>query len=283
MRDRSPGETFPACPVRVPSTRQVPQRSPLRYPGGKSRLIPHVRLWLSSLRRTAGKPPDHLVEPFAGGGIISLTAAAEKLARHILMGDTDAEIATMWQTCLTRGDVLAKAIGAYRLDLEPPARDDPNPIRRALGTLIRNRTKYNGNLTTRAGQSTPENQRWYGKTIADRVQAIHAMRRRITFQQADWTETSAQHRHDSHAALFIDPPYSRKGKRPLYSHRVVDQKRLFAFLSDARNDFLMTCENCGETTELVRTHRFSAVTVNLRNGANGESRELLITRRPVFT
>ena len=55
VRDRSPGETFPACPVRVPSTRQVPQRSPLRYPGGKSRLIPHVRLWLSSLRRTAGK------------------------------------------------------------------------------------------------------------------------------------------------------------------------------------------------------------------------------------
>ena len=61
----------------------VPQRSPLRYPGGKTWLIPHIRAWLTTL-----KPgPELLVEPFAGGGIVSLTAVMEGLAARCLMAE----------------------------------------------------------------------------------------------------------------------------------------------------------------------------------------------------
>ena len=54
---------------------QVRQISPFRYPGGKTWLVPVAREWLASLGR-----PAHLLEPFAGGGVIGLTAAAEHLA-----------------------------------------------------------------------------------------------------------------------------------------------------------------------------------------------------------
>ncbi len=53
----------------------VPQRSPFRYPGGKTWLIPTVRQWLKQDRKSV----NLLIEPFAGGGIVSLTAAFEKL------------------------------------------------------------------------------------------------------------------------------------------------------------------------------------------------------------
>src|SRR6266498_1526470 len=55
-----------AKPVNVAS---VPQRSPFRYPGGKTWFVPYLRDWLHSLR----KRPAVFVEPFAGGGIASLT------------------------------------------------------------------------------------------------------------------------------------------------------------------------------------------------------------------
>lgn len=34
---------------RVVNVASVPQRSPFRYPGGKTWLVPYVRLWLSSI------------------------------------------------------------------------------------------------------------------------------------------------------------------------------------------------------------------------------------------
>ena len=49
----------------------VPQRSPFRYPGRKTWLIPTVRQWLKQENKIA----KELIEPFAGGGIVSLTTA----------------------------------------------------------------------------------------------------------------------------------------------------------------------------------------------------------------
>ena len=66
---------------RVVNVACVKQRSPFRYPGGKTWLVPDVTLWLSRRKRQAG----HFVELFAGGGIVGLTVAAEGLADHVTM------------------------------------------------------------------------------------------------------------------------------------------------------------------------------------------------------
>lgn len=57
------GGTLPTEIVNVAS---VPQRSPFRYPGGKTWLVPLIRQWLISLP----KRPAELIEPFAGGAIV---------------------------------------------------------------------------------------------------------------------------------------------------------------------------------------------------------------------
>ena len=56
----------------------VPQCSPLRYPGGKTWLIPHVEAWLRQL----DPKPALLVEPFCGGGSVSLSAVMEGWAER---------------------------------------------------------------------------------------------------------------------------------------------------------------------------------------------------------
>lgn len=86
----------------------VPQRSPFRYPGGKTWLIPYLRQWLSPhIRQQFGLMPVrpvHLIEPFAGGGIVSLTAAAEDLTDHVTMVEIDEDVAAVWQTILDGED-----------------------------------------------------------------------------------------------------------------------------------------------------------------------------------
>lgn len=74
----------------------VPQRSPFRYPGGKTWLVPTVRQWLKQERKSVSE----LIEPFAGGGIVSLTAAFERLADEIVMVEMDEEVAAVWEVIL---------------------------------------------------------------------------------------------------------------------------------------------------------------------------------------
>ncbi len=57
----------PASGILAINVAAGPQRSPLRDPGGTTWLAPHISEWLKGGCR-------HLVEPFAGGGIVALTA-----------------------------------------------------------------------------------------------------------------------------------------------------------------------------------------------------------------
>lgn len=81
---------------RVVNVASVPQRSPFRYPGGKTWLIPRIRQWLGSLPQR----PAELIEPFAGGAIVSLTVTAEGLADHVTMVELDDAVAAVWQTII---------------------------------------------------------------------------------------------------------------------------------------------------------------------------------------
>lgn len=72
----------------------VPQRSPFRYPGGKTWAVPIIRKWLGQAQSSVSL----LVEPFCGGGIASLTAVAEGLAQQAEMIELDHEVAAVWKT-----------------------------------------------------------------------------------------------------------------------------------------------------------------------------------------
>ena len=92
-------------PVNVAS---VPQRSLFRYPGGKTWLVPRVRQWLLSMPLK----PRRFVEPFLGGGIISLTVASEDLADSVVMVELDDEVAAVWKVVLSKeANWLSERIG----------------------------------------------------------------------------------------------------------------------------------------------------------------------------
>lgn len=72
-------------------------RSPFRYPGGKTWLVPHVRRWLTSL----SSPPREFVEPFAGGAIVGLSMLFDGLTAHLTLVELDEDVAAVWKTMLS--------------------------------------------------------------------------------------------------------------------------------------------------------------------------------------
>ena len=272
-------------PVNVAS---VPQRSPFRYPGGKTWLVPLFRRWLLSI----SSRPNVLVEPFAGGGIISLTTAFEQLAGRVVMVELDKQISAVWKTILGgQAEWLAKRILAFDLSVESAQREfakTPELERDlAFQTIVKNRTAHGGILADGAGVlKHGENgkgilSRWYPQTIAKRITNIELVANRIEFVHGDAFEVLTRFRNDREAVFFIDPPYTAGGKRAgsrLYNHSVVDHERLFSVCEKLRGDFLMTYDNADEVCALAARHGFATKPVPMKNTHHAEMTELLIGR-----
>ncbi len=272
-------------PVNVAS---VPQRSPFRYPGGKTWLVPLFRRWMMSLP----SQPAVLVEPFAGGGIISLTAAFEQMAERVVMVELDEQIAAVWQTILGgEAEWLAKRILSFDLTVESAKAEfarNPKSLRElAFQTVLKNRTAHGGILADGAGVlKNGENgkgilSRWYPQTIAKRITNIGYVTQRIEFVKGDAFAELTRFRSDRNAVFFIDPPYTAGGKSAgsrLYNHSEVDHDRLFSLCEKLRGDFLMTYDNAEEVRALAERHGFQTKPVAMKNTHHAEMNELLIGR-----
>lgn len=272
-------------PVNVAS---VPQRSLFRYPGGKTWLVPVFRRWMASFP----SKPSLLIEPFAGGGIIGLTAAFETLADKVLLVELDERVAAVWITTLNDdAGWLANAI--LNFDLNPDSalqllNSKPSSTKDlALQTIVRNRTAHGGILAEGAGViKVGENgkgilSRWYPKTLSTRIKVISHIAERIEFIQGDAFSVLEDKKELDSAAFFIDPPYTAGGKNAgsrLYTHSVIDHDQLFCSCSDLKGDFLMTYDNSAEVSSLAKNYGFDTRPVSMKNTHHAKMEELLIGR-----
>jgi len=272
-------------PVNVAS---VPQRSPFRYPGGKTWLVPQVRLWLTSQPNR----PRQLIEPFAGGGIVSLTAVCENLVDSAVMVELDDQVASVWDTILgCEYAWLIQHILEFQLteeSVQQTLSSLPRSAReKAFQTLVKNRTYHGGILAPGSGPIRyGENgkgirSRWYPETIARRIEAIHKVKDRLDFVEGDGFEILTINADRTDVAFFIDPPYTAGGKNAgsrLYLHNEIDHRELFRIARMLQGDLLMTYDNAGEILTLAHEHGFHTRDVAMNNTHHAEMTELLVGR-----
>ncbi|MCE7924922.1 MAG: DNA adenine methylase [Haliscomenobacteraceae bacterium CHB4] len=266
----------------VVNVASVPQRSPFRYPGGKTWLIPTVRKWLRQSELT----PHLLIEPFAGGGIVSLTAAFENLAEQILMVELDPEVAAVWEVILNgKNEWLAQRIFDFELTIENvQAEIEKNDKRQedvAFCTILKNRIFHGGILAKGSGMikngegGKGIHSRWYPKTLRDRILAIKLIRHKIQFVNGDAFEIITANQKNDNAYFFIDPPYSVAGKR-LYTLYDIDHARLFQLVKQLSGRFLMTYDDTPEIRHLANKNKLPYRTIPMKTTHHLEKNELLI-------
>ena len=272
-------------PVNVAS---VQQRSPFRYPGGKTWFVPTFRQWIA----TMFPKPQILIEPFAGGGIISLTALCENLVQKAVMVELDDEIAAVWES-LVKGDGewLATRILTFELSKEAVIdelkRLSQSTKEKAFQTILKNRTFHGGILAEGSGflkygeNGKGIHSRWYPANIAKRILNLTHIADRIDFRCNDGLEVMQEFsdRHD--AIYFIDPPYTAGGKKAgkrLYKHYALDHERLFDVCEALQGDFLMTYDNAEEVKKMARSHNFQMRLIPMNNTHHATMEELVIGR-----
>lgn len=275
---------------KIVNVASIPQRSPFRYPGGKTWLVPYIRSWLRSLP----KKPPLFAEPFAGGGIVSMTVGFESLADHVAMVELDEDITAVWQAILGKdAEWLAKQIMEFDLTIENVraelAKTSRTVRQMAFNTILKNRTFHGGIMAHGSGMlkhgesGKGIKSRWYPKTLHDRIMAIADYKDRFDFQAGDGIEFIVEHSKRKDAVFFIDPPYTAGGKgkragRRLYKHCELDHDALFNAAGNAKGDFLMTYDNDPEVLAMAKERAFDTEVVPMKNTHHAEMVELLIGR-----
>ena len=274
--------------TRIINVASVPKRSPFRYPGGKTWLVPKARTWMRSL----AFKPKLFIEPFAGGGIISLTVASEKLADHVIMCELDPDVAAVWRFA-TSTDYKQLIERILRFEVseanvkEVLAGESPKDCDVAFRTIIKNRMFHGGILAPGSSlMKSGENgkglsSRWYAKTLATRLEAIADIKDRITVVEADGITLMTEHNDDDSTATFIDPPYTAAGKKAgsrLYRYNELDHRALFCAAKSLSGDFLMTYDNAEGVKALASEHGFDTEEISMKNTHHAKMTELLIGR-----
>lgn len=280
-----------AAGVSNPNDDAVIKISPFRYPGGKTWLAPDVRDWLAALPRR----PSVFVEPFAGGGSVSLNVAAAGLADRVRMVEIDPDVASVWTVALKapEGDLedLCARIRRFQVGrgavvaalAEVPA----CTVGRAFRTILRNRMNRDGNLTGRAGLQREGEagrglaSRWYPTTLVRRLRAVRSLAGRVDFVHGDAFAEMARYAGDPGAAFFVDPPYTAGGAKVgsrLYPHSDVDHPALFALASTVRGPAMLTYDDVPEAEALAAAHGMAVERVPMRGTQRKVKFELVMTK-----
>lgn len=207
--------------------------SPLRYPGGKSRLIGTV---LGACREDY---IESFIEPFAGGASVGLSLLLAGRIKELYLNDADFGVYSLFCMIQEHPEVLKELISTFIPSKEAYNRckeivlssyKDCTKEEAAWSLLVTNRLAFSG-IPFANCMSKPE-ARWNAKTLCNRIDKIHRVAEHIHVSNLDAYSFIEEMYWKPRATLFIDPPYYEKGNK-LYpcSYTEEDHKKL-SFLLD---------------------------------------------------
>ncbi|WP_395894896.1 DNA adenine methylase (plasmid) [Bacillus safensis subsp. safensis] len=215
-------ESSPARSKSVKTTRKFNKRlSPLRYPGGKSK-ITDILYQKIQVNRS-----NKLVGVFAGGASFELSMLEAGVVDRVILNDLDYGIYSLFRIICENPEALINKIQHTELNHSNffTARDtildnysNKTPLEAAWALLIANRLSYSGitkanPLGGRKGTITQLLSRWNKVELCKRIKKIHSMAERIEVTQIDALELIEEEYWNEATTLFIDPPYVKKGSQ----------------------------------------------------------------------
>jgi DNA adenine methylase len=284
MRLPRTASSLPLFTIQEPivNVASVPQRSPFRYAGGKTWLIPQIRRWLASLP----SKPSEFIEAFAGGASVGLTVGIEARAEHVTLIELDRDVSVVWEAIFGgRSEALCDRLLTFKMTRDS-ARDiiESKPrsiVDRAFRTLVRNRVLHGGILAPGASMMNEgENgrgvlSRWYPATLANRIRSLALHRSRFAALPLDGVGVIRSNANRSDTAFFVDPPYTVAGRR-LYTCHQIDHEELFDACSRVQGAVLLTYDNTPQVRAWAAKYGFDTALVPMKSRQHTVKLELLI-------
>ena len=230
-------------------------KTPLRYPGGKSRalkqILPHIPLSIAEFR-----------EPFVGGGSVffAIRSLFQDRIKSYWINDLNYDLYCFWKeardnapnlvaalrkthTITTDGRALFEELTLTKDQLSQN-RNALCEFQRAVRFFILNRITFSG-IVDSGGYSQSAYEKRFTDSSIERVKNISPHLSGIKITNDDYTEALFQ--EGDNVFIFLDPPYWKATESKLYGvrgtlHTAFDHVQFAENMRKCQHKWLITCQ-----------------------------------------
>ncbi len=257
-------------------------KSPLRYPGGKSKaleqilpLIPHF---------------EEFREPFVGGGSVFLALKQLYPHRKYWINDLYFELYKFWEYSQKDLQGLINQVNVWKKEFENGKAlhkflgeniNSFDDLKKASAFFVFNRITFSG-TTEAGGFSEQAFQKRFTESSIQRLELLKNVVKNTTITNLDYEEVVGT--TGENVFIFLDPPYFSATKSALYGkkgklHKGFDHKRFAEVMKNCNHKWLITYDNCEYIKDLFSFANIVEwdLMYGMRNQAensNGASRQL---------
>jgi DNA adenine methylase len=262
--------------------------SPLRYPGGKAKLLPYF----TEVVKANGLYKSTYCEPYAGGAGLALKLLSTGFVERLSLNDVDESIFAFWKSVLDQPDEFCRLIENAAMTIDEwhrqqeiwRGRDVDNPLQLGFAAFYLNRTNRSG-IIEGAGPIGGYSQsgKWKLDVRLNReaqigyVQALKAFRSRITVTNEDALDFVAYAFEHRETFCYLDPPYYVKGSklyRNFYRHD--DHVEVLNLLRENRNArWVVSYDDVPQIREIYSEFDPISYSLSYSAGASATGREVI--------
>ncbi|MBE3100076.1 MAG: DNA adenine methylase [Planctomycetes bacterium] len=243
-------------------------RSPLRYPGGKSRLSIFIR----SLMKANDLLGGTYIEPFAGGAGVAWALLFDGSASHVYLNDLDPAIFAFWNCVLKRTEELCRTIRDTPVNMRVWRRQRQvldnasrhSQVELGFAAFFLNRTNRSGIIRAGVIGGKQQSGRWkldarFNKPdLISRIQRIAGYANRVSL----WNRDAAKFLVDilpqapKKSLVFLDPPYYHRGMDLYHNHYKPKDHTYLARIINNRvsRPWVVSYDNVAEIRQLYCKH-----------------------------
>ena len=263
--------------------------SPLRYPGGKSKLTPLIK----SLMAKAGLVNATYIEPFAGGAGVAMSLLLDGTADQVVINDLDKAVYSFWRAVKTESNALIKMIANTQITIDERSRQQTiyrtekrYSVELAFAALFLNRVNRSGIITGGPIGGHEQNGNWklnarFNKeAIIDRIAEISRKKNAIVVYNQDVITLIDNFlpKYTANAFIYFDPPYYNKAKR-LYKNALTHAAHVRIanrILDYVDCPWLLTYDDVAEIRKLYAERGIKRFDLNYSAANKGKASEIIV-------
>lgn len=265
--------------------------SPLRYPGGKGKILDFVKNIYQHNDFTQGT----YIEPYAGGAGVALGLLLEQYVNKIIINDLDIFIFYFWKTIAHNTDYLIKKIHDVKIDMREwqKQKDIYNdyenflPEEIAFAFFFLNRVNHSGVINggiiggLKQNGNYRINSRFNKQNLIKRIELIGKQASKIEITNLDALDLlkKINKKNIKDTFIYMDPPYYKKGKM-LYKNFYIDKDHvdIEEVVREIELPILITYDNADAIRNIYNNynHREFSLHYSLNNKNKKIATELMI-------
>ena len=260
-------------------------KSPLRYPGGKSRAIKIISPIVPEF--------DEFREPFVGGGSVFIHLKQKYPNKKFWINDLYPNLFHFWKQTQQNVDELIKQVYEWRNEFKNGKElhkylldniDTFDDLKKASAFFVFNRITFSG-TTESGGFSKAAFEKRFTISSIDRVKLLSSILDETTITNYDFQKVIEK--EGENVFIFLDPPYFSATKSALYGkngnmHKSFNHERFANVLKNTNHKWLITYDDSEYIRELFSFAYINewSLTYGMRNvndNGNQNGKELFIS------